>query len=57
VTDLKEITARAWGIVERLGPFSAIEKAEIVAIVQTIVNVELQRTLRPQPPAPQVADE
>lgn len=58
MTDLKDVTQEAARIVHvHLAKYSAIEKAEIVAIVQTIVNVELQRALRPQPPAPLVADE
>jgi len=46
MTDLKEITARALGIVDRLREYSPIEKAEILAVVQTIINIDLQRVTR-----------
>ena len=46
MTDLKEIAARALGIVERLREYSPTEKAEVLAIAQIIINIELARANR-----------
>lgn len=46
MVEMKEILARAAGIVERLSQYTAIEKAEIIALVQAYINVELARANR-----------
>ena len=58
--DTKETAAVAVGIVDRLNRFTPIRKAEILALAQALVGLELQREARAAaapPPLRVVTDE